>query len=151
MGGFDVFRAAKSGGAWDQVYNLDTNINSSRDDFGFIYDKNKNLGYFVSNRPGGKGQEDIYRISKSSDNLEITVLDELSMQPVVGADIDFSSCGQPTFVTDISGRHILQIPQGLNCQVVIRKNGYLQTTLNCLLYTSPSPRDLSTSRMPSSA
>ena len=24
-------------------------------------------------------------------------------------------------------------------------------TLNCLLYTSPSPRDLSTSRMPSSA
>ena len=25
------------------------------------------------------------------------------------------------------------------------------TTLNCLLYTSPSPRDLSTSRMPSSA
>jgi len=130
MGGLDVFRAVKSGGAWDQIFNLDTNINSSRDDYGFIYDKNKNLGYFVSNRPGGKGQEDIYRASKSSDNLEITVLDELSMQPVVGADIDFSSCGQPTFVTDISGRHILQIPQGLNCQVVIRKNGYLQTTLN---------------------
>lgn len=130
MGGLDVFRARKTGGAWDEVYNLDTNINSSRDDYGFIYDKIKNLGYFVSNRPGGKGQEDIYRASKSSDNLEITVLDELSMQPIVGADIDFSSCGQPTFVTDISGRHILQIPQGLNCQVVIRKNGYLPTTLN---------------------
>ena len=26
-----------------------------------------------------------------------------------------------------------------------------ETLLNCLLYTSPSPRDLSTSRMPSSA
>ena len=26
-----------------------------------------------------------------------------------------------------------------------------KTTLGCLLYTSPSPRDLSTSRMPSSA
>ena len=30
--------------------------------------------------------------------------------------------------------------------------GYLELYLNgCLLYTSPSPRDLSTSRMPSSA
>lgn len=130
MGGLDVFRAVKTGGNWDRVYHLDTNINTSRDDYGFIYDKDKNLGYLVSNRPGGKGQEDIYRVSKSSDNLEITVLDELSMQPVVGADIDFSSCGQPTFVTDISGRHILQVPQGLNCQAVIRKNGYASSTLN---------------------
>ncbi len=130
MGGLDVFRAVKTGGTWDQVYHLDTNINTSRDDYGFIYDNTRNLGYLVSNRPGGKGQEDIYRVSKSSDNLEITVLDELSMQPVVGADIDFSSCGQPTFVTDISGRHILQVPQGLNCQAIIRKNGYLASTLN---------------------
>jgi len=30
-------------------------------------------------------------------------------------------------------------------------NGPWDTTWNCLLYTSPSPRDLSTSRMPSSA
>ena len=29
--------------------------------------------------------------------------------------------------------------------------GLLSTVLGCLLYTSPSPRDLSTSRMPSSA
>ena len=29
-------------------------------------------------------------------------------------------------------------------------NGYIGSN-NCLLYTSPSPRDLSTSRMPSSA
>ena len=29
--------------------------------------------------------------------------------------------------------------------------GHLSLSMNCLLYTSPSPRDLSTSRMPSSA
>ena len=29
--------------------------------------------------------------------------------------------------------------------------GYMERAYNCLLYTSPSPRDLSTSRMPSSA
>ena len=29
--------------------------------------------------------------------------------------------------------------------------GYIEKHMPCLLYTSPSPRDLSTSRMPSSA
>ena len=31
------------------------------------------------------------------------------------------------------------------------RDGEIRTFYNCLLYTSPSPRDLSTSRMPSSA
>ena len=30
-------------------------------------------------------------------------------------------------------------------------SGYIDRYMSCLLYTSPSPRDLSTSRMPSSA
>ena len=34
---------------------------------------------------------------------------------------------------------------------LILSAGYLGSLLLCLLYTSPSPRDLSTSRMPSSA
>ena len=39
----------------------------------------------------------------------------------------------------------LQIPIGLSLYAIGHKLGV------CLLYTSPSPRDLSTSRMPSSA
>ncbi len=130
MGGMDVFRASKTGGSWDRVYHLDTQINSPRDDYGFIYDQSKNLGYLVSNRPGGKGNEDIYRVSKASNNIEIVVLDEFSMQPVNEAAIDFSSCGQPTFMTDISGRHVLQVPEGLNCQAIVRKVGYISSILD---------------------
>ena len=33
----------------------------------------------------------------------------------------------------------------------LTKDGHLGDSITCLLYTSPSPRDLSTSRMPSSA
>ena len=33
----------------------------------------------------------------------------------------------------------------------LNDESFLRCILNCLLYTSPSPRDLSTSRMPSSA
>ena len=34
---------------------------------------------------------------------------------------------------------------------IVVQGKYLKTVIACLLYTSPSPRDLSTSRMPSSA
>ena len=38
--------------------------------------------------------------------------------------------------------------QGITHPEMLDEDGYV---INCLLYTSPSPRDLSTSRMPSSA
>jgi len=65
MGGYDVFRAARSGSYWDRIYNLDNQVNSPRDDYGFIYDEGKNIGYVVSNREGGKGKEDIYKLTKA--------------------------------------------------------------------------------------
>ena len=40
------------------------------------------------------------------------------------------------------GRSILRLIEPTNGQIIFK---------NCLLYTSPSPRDLSTSRLPSSA
>ena len=44
--------------------------------------------------------------------------------------------------------HLQKIYQGMGR---LKENPGDQDALGCLLYTSPSPRDLSTSRMPSSA
>ena len=41
--------------------------------------------------------------------------------------------------------------EALNNARSFYQKGYIEGYQNCLLYTSPSPRDLSTSRMPSSA
>ena len=52
-------------------------------------------------------------------------------------------------VTIISGFHKNESGEVLN---INKKTGKIIVKgINCLLYTSPSPRDLSTSRMPSSA
>ena len=67
---------------------------------------------------------------------------------------------QPNFYNSPQGKsHSMQqdgfigeISKGKGCKVVnIEQNIHCTGTHTCLLYTSPSPRDLSTSRMPSSA
>jgi len=48
-------------------------------------------------------------------------------------------------------REFLRYLEGAGVDVVNGSEAFALETSNCLLYTSPSPRDLSTSRMPSSA
>jgi len=58
LGGLDIFVATKKGDN-TTVENLGTGINTVSDDFGLTL-KSANEGYFSSNRPGGKGDDDIY-------------------------------------------------------------------------------------------
>lgn len=68
MGGLDIFSAVRINKQWNNVQNMRSPINSGADDFALVLDKVKpedqykikSQGYFVSNRPGGKGKDDIY-------------------------------------------------------------------------------------------
>ncbi|MFD1295012.1 carboxypeptidase-like regulatory domain-containing protein, partial [Lutibacter holmesii] len=61
MGGLDVYvTRIKNGVAVKKAENIGRPINSDKDDFGFVRQPNTNLGYFSSNRKGGKGDDDIY-------------------------------------------------------------------------------------------
>ena len=62
MGGLDIFLAESTGDTtWGNLENLKSPINSSGDDFAIVFDNDEEKGYFTSNRPGGKGQDDIWR------------------------------------------------------------------------------------------
>jgi hypothetical protein len=80
MGGLDIFYSKRVKGKWTPPKNMRAPINSSADDYSYMVDafsenllgKADTLGYFSSNRPGGKGSDDIYmfripgpKISKS--------------------------------------------------------------------------------------
>ena len=97
-GGLDLYYSSLSDTGWTQAVVLPYPINSSFDDIGFLLDANAKSGYTSSNRPGGKGKDDIYRFdspisllqNKSqplSTNCSITVIDKLSFLPVKGASI----------------------------------------------------------------
>ena len=66
MGGLDVFKSSKIDGDYQTPINLSDIVNSSKDDFAFILDEEKETGYFSSNRPGGVGNDDIYKVSRES-------------------------------------------------------------------------------------
>ena len=64
LGGMDMYKSdIQSEDLYSIPINLGSGINSEADDFGMIIKKHKNqelIGYFASNRKGGKGGDDIY-------------------------------------------------------------------------------------------
>jgi len=129
FGGFDIFRAEKSGKRYTNIYHTGTGINSSYDDLYYSYDTKSDLGYVSSNRPGGKGGYDIYRIKRVARKMVVSVNDE-SGRPIKGATIDFTDCGEGVYLTDANGLYSFQIQPGLNCRPLIRKTGFRTTSFN---------------------
>lgn len=90
MGGLDIFRSVKRGDKWTKPENMRYPINSSFDDFGIVFSpEEEEAGYFSSNRPGGKGKDDIYSfvVPPLLFTLEGNITDDLSLQPVPGAKV----------------------------------------------------------------
>lgn len=128
FGGFDVFQANQSNGRWTSVSHAGTGINSSRDDFGMIFNAETRKGYFVSNRLGGKGSEDIYQVNMESNDMVINVINSISGEAIDNARLDFTSCGQGVFRTNQNGMFRWAILDGVDCAPVVTKEGYISKT-----------------------
>lgn len=89
LGGLDVFFTNQTGDNWAPIRNIGIPINSNSDDFAFCINDETGEGYVSSNRPGGAGSDDIYRILKLEPLCDVlvtsTVLDVKTGQPVIGA------------------------------------------------------------------
>lgn len=62
-GGYDIFVSRKSNGAWGEPVNLGYPINTPYDDFYFSASANGKFAYICSNRAGGKGGYDVYKVT----------------------------------------------------------------------------------------
>ena len=63
MGGFDIFMCKYEGGSWTKPVNMGYPINTPYDDFFFSSSANGKYAYITSNRAGGKGGNDIYKVT----------------------------------------------------------------------------------------
>ena len=83
LGGLDVFRVDLSKGT--DAVNLGKPVNTEKDDFSFSFDKEKNLGFFDSNRTGN---DDIYAATPICGvDLIAVVTDARTTQVLAGAKV----------------------------------------------------------------
>lgn len=65
LGGLDIFETTfDSEEGFGEVVNMGKPINSNKDDFSYIVNKDNAKGFFASNRDGGKGDDDIYSFKR---------------------------------------------------------------------------------------
>ncbi|MBX2973962.1 MAG: OmpA family protein [Flavobacteriales bacterium] len=136
MGGMDIFRAAKSGETWTGVENMKSPINSSSDDFGISFQGDEDRGFFTSNRPGGKGQDDIwsFHMPNMVFALQGTTYDKLTGQPLPGAKVSVVGTDGSNFsaITDDNGGFAFvengndrYIKENASYSILAEKEGYL--------------------------
>ena len=95
LGGLDIFAIPIADITYGgKILNVGRPVNSEQDDFTFIISDKTHKGYFASNRPGGRGKDDIYRVLETkplSFNCEQiltgTVRDKITNEVLVGATV----------------------------------------------------------------
>ena len=97
MGGLDIFSAVGSRNNFKDIENLRAPLNSSKDDFGILFNGDLRTGYLSSNRNGGAGLDDIYRFTtgikatpKSQDKIYAVngmVVEKGTNAPIAGLEI----------------------------------------------------------------
>lgn len=64
-GGLDIFISNIQNETFTQANNVGLPVNSGYDDFAFYINTENKEGYFSSDRPGGKGKDDIYSLKET--------------------------------------------------------------------------------------
>lgn len=93
LGGLDIYVSkGEKDGSFKDVLNVGEPANSSKDDFALLMDTKTSLGYLTSNRDGGNGSDDIYRIKelkkieyKCEQQLAGNVVDQQTQLPIANA------------------------------------------------------------------
>ena len=108
MGGLDIFKALPTDiNQWGQIENMKYPINSGFNDYGIIFEDDHERGFMTSNRPGSKGQSDIwsFRLPPLAYVLQGNVYDKETQAPVNSAFIRVAGTDGASFqsMTDDNG------------------------------------------------
>ncbi len=87
LGGMDIVYTDNNFQNEQEIINSGYPLNSSGDDFGIILDNQEKSGYFSSNRKGGKGQDDIYKLYIKKIELKLKVADEIASATVANPSV----------------------------------------------------------------
>jgi outer membrane protein OmpA-like peptidoglycan-associated protein/tetratricopeptide (TPR) repeat protein len=133
FGNLDLFAAFPTAFGYDYVTNLGYPINGSFDDFGIVINDAGAIGFISSNRPGGAGDDDIFKVSIEkvavTHTVDGQVIDEKGA-PVPMATIKVFEDKNliNTISTDASGKFTFKINDGHEVNLQLDCPGFFQTT-----------------------
>jgi outer membrane protein OmpA-like peptidoglycan-associated protein len=88
LGGLDVYESKYENNQWSDPRNIGYPVNTHKDDFGLVLDKEGFTGYISSNRDGGKGDDDFYFVELFKNIIvEGIVSDKKTGKPIEGAEV----------------------------------------------------------------
>lgn len=143
MGGTDIFKTYFAGSKWQRPTNLGYPINTPTNDNYFTLTANAKIGYFSSERKGGKGGQDIYYFEMPAHeaNIPLTLIkgkilvDDDGLKPVPTkikvVDVDANREVQYVYRPDpVTGKYLIILPPGKNYDLIIESEDYLPYTAN---------------------
>ena len=128
LGSLDIYTTTSVDNSWSPPSNLGAPLNTKYDDHSIILNEDETFGYFSSNRPGGKGRDDIYSFRKKVVNVEILVFDQATNNPISGAAV-FNDCSKETLKTGNNGRITIEMPLEECCKFFASKEEYQDNDL----------------------
>lgn len=127
LGGLDIFFSIYRNNSWTRPKHLKAPVNSGSDDFNLAFKDEPTKGYFCSNRPGGKGSDDIYIYTGNAwqPTMSGIVSDITSGNPISNATVILTSSNiSDTVITDDKGFFSSDIVSNKPYRVNIIKQGY---------------------------
>lgn len=132
LGGLDVFFAEmKEGIPLKTVENLGFPINTDKDDFGFITNKDRTEGYLSSNRKRGMSDDNLYYFRRTCKQLNILVYDADSKVPLEAADVRITRNGENKGlqVTGMEGKISMCLDANTEYEFKAVKEGYMANSV----------------------
>jgi outer membrane protein OmpA-like peptidoglycan-associated protein/tetratricopeptide (TPR) repeat protein len=132
MGGLDIYMSLPDRGVFSTPENMGYPVNTSRDDFGIVLTDNGMSGYMSSDRPGGLGHDDIYRLDILWVPVQIrgTVRDRINLFEVADAKISLIDENLDTVAVAYSkedGEFVFPANKQRTYKIAVEKKDYISS------------------------
>lgn len=139
LGGLDVFVGKiNPDGTISNIQNIGNDINSPKDDFGYIIDTKSRKGFFSSNKDNGEGSDDIYKFLETrkiycTQQLYGVITDQETGEVLINTkltlfDNNFKIIN--TTVSDETGNYYFPVECGIAYAIRAEKEKYTTREIN---------------------
>ncbi|QQR87731.1 MAG: carboxypeptidase regulatory-like domain-containing protein [Flavobacteriales bacterium] len=133
LGGMDIFMSRLTSKGPGRVLNMGAPLNSRTNDHGLVLLRDDSTGFFVSDRTGGKGSDDIYgtTVRKPGIFLKGIVVEKGTNAPIDGSTVVIKDAAGNMMSGAIiemlpGGKFTIEVPYEERYTVAGSKNGYLR-------------------------